>query len=85
MLVSKDPATLDRGIKMIANSARALNALRSADAAAARVGGVGGEQLPSFLPAPNRPTMSAGEKSEAETAQVDDYIRARYGPGEYRP
>lgn len=52
MLTSNDPAIINRGVRMIANNRRMMDALRSADSAAARVGGgqsaipISGPQLP---------------------------------------
>lgn len=57
MLTSNDPAVLNRGVRMIARSQSLMGALRSADSAAARVGGGQAQAVPSpmtQLPAPGR-------------------------------
>jgi hypothetical protein len=52
LLVSDDPATLNRGIKMIATNQTAMRMLRSADSAGARVGGYHGASFGGQVQAP---------------------------------
>jgi hypothetical protein len=62
LLTSSDPAVLNRGIKMIANNDRLMSALRSADAATARIGGGQTTAIPA--PSLQLPVMGRAEDDQ---------------------
>lgn len=58
MLVSKDPAILNRGLKMVASNAKLMNALRSIDMVGSKVGG---SQVPSSFGGAALPALSRAD------------------------
>lgn len=62
MLMSKDPAVLQKGIRVVASNPTLMNALRSADAGAIRIGNT---QVPTNMPALQAPAVSRAQDEPA--------------------